>query len=60
MHKGRQAGRHGHFQSGNAEGGLVKLDFFFIQRVRRMVGGNGVHRAVTDAAQNGLAVGLGA
>ncbi len=48
------------FQAGNAEGGAVEFPVFFVQRVRSMVGGNAIHRAIDQAGQQGFAVSAGA
>src|SRR4051812_29726648 len=41
----------GDFESGDAEGGLVELDFFFEEGVRGVIGGDGVDGAVVNGAE---------
>ena len=44
------------FESGDAEGRALELDFFFVRGVRSVVGGDGVHGAVGQRDQNRFTV----
>ena len=48
------------FKAGDAVGRVLKLDFFFVGGVGRVVGGDGVNHAVENGLDHGVAVGRGA
>ena len=46
------------FNAGDAVGGAFELDFLFVQRVRRMIGGDAVDGAFEQGGDDGLAIGF--